>query len=215
VSDFLARIAARAVGEVPRARPRLPGPLERSASEIGSDEGLEIIDEQVVAPASSPQPAAAAPRSQTPARDPDLAPPSALGGLSGANLAHHTEVPSLHEEARIETSEPATRPRSDAPSPGVVAVQPDVDVSPSAPVDSVAPTVVPATPLPQAGPTPTGPIAAVTVERDDAAVVRVHIGRLDVRANLQEAPKRPPRRAETRPEGLSLSDYLRGRREVG
>ena len=56
---------------------------------------------------------------------------------------------------------------------------------------------------------------AAPLERDDTAVVRVHIGRLDVRANLQEAPKRLPSRAHTRPEGLSLSDYLRGRREAG
>ena len=215
MSDFLSRIAARAVGEAPRARPRLPGPLERSGSETGSDVGLEVVDEHVVATASSPTPAAAAPRSATPARDRELAPPSALGGLGGANLVHHTEVPSAHEEARVEASEPATRAMPSARSPEIVAVQSEVDVSPPVPVVAVAPTVVPATPLPRAGPTPAAPTAAVMVERDDAAVVRVHIGRLDVRANLQEAPKRPPRRAETRPEGLSLSDYLRGRREVG
>jgi hypothetical protein len=59
------------------------------------------------------------------------------------------------------------------------------------------------------------PTVAAPRERDDAAVVRVHIGRLDVRANLHDAPKRPPSREQTRPEGLSLSDYLRGRRETG
>jgi len=44
--------------------------------------------------------------------------------------------------------------------------------------------------------------------------VRVHIGRLEVRANLQEPP-RPQRPAERpRSQELSLGDYLRGRRSA-
>jgi hypothetical protein len=42
--------------------------------------------------------------------------------------------------------------------------------------------------------------------------VRVHIGRLEVRANLQERPRTERRREEREPEGVALSDYLRGRR---
>jgi hypothetical protein len=47
--------------------------------------------------------------------------------------------------------------------------------------------------------------------------VRVHIGRLEVRANVQQAPPQPqpPRRAEPRAQELSLSDYLRGKRAAG
>jgi hypothetical protein len=42
--------------------------------------------------------------------------------------------------------------------------------------------------------------------------VRIHIGRLEVRANLQAPP--PPRAAHERPREpeLSLGDYLSGRR---
>jgi hypothetical protein len=42
--------------------------------------------------------------------------------------------------------------------------------------------------------------------------VRVHIGRLEVRANLQEASQPRPLPEPSEPEELSLSDYLRGRR---
>ena len=42
--------------------------------------------------------------------------------------------------------------------------------------------------------------------------VRVHIGRLEVRANVQEQPRPAPPPQPAEPEGLSLSDYLRGRR---
>jgi hypothetical protein len=97
----------------------------------------------------------------------------------------------------------------------VVTVEREVQTSPLAPVAAVIPALVPATPVPQSVALPTAPTVAAPLEREEAAVVRVHIGRLDVRANLQEAPARPPSRARTTPEGLSLSDYLRGRREAG
>jgi hypothetical protein len=41
--------------------------------------------------------------------------------------------------------------------------------------------------------------------------VRVHIGRLEVRANLEQPQRQRPRREPERPQGLTLSDYLRGR----
>jgi hypothetical protein len=44
--------------------------------------------------------------------------------------------------------------------------------------------------------------------------VRVHIGRLEVRANLEQPQPQRPRRESERPQGLTLSDYLRGRRSA-
>jgi hypothetical protein len=44
--------------------------------------------------------------------------------------------------------------------------------------------------------------------------VRVHIGRLEVRANLQQTPPQRPRRTDPRPQELSLGDYLRGSRDT-
>jgi hypothetical protein len=61
-----------------------------------------------------------------------------------------------------------------------------------------------------------GPGAAQTVAHDDTSTVRVHIGRLEVRANLEHAAPPPqPRPADSRPQGLSLADYLRGKRVAG
>jgi hypothetical protein len=58
------------------------------------------------------------------------------------------------------------------------------------------------------------PAAVVVAAREEPPPVRVHIGRLEVRANLQEAPRPAPVPQAAELEGLSLSDYLRGRREA-
>jgi hypothetical protein len=57
--------------------------------------------------------------------------------------------------------------------------------------------------------------AAIAVSRGEEPAVRVHIGRLEVRANLQAAPP-PDRRPREHaiPAGPSLSDYLRGGSEA-
>jgi hypothetical protein len=76
----------------------------------------------------------------------------------------------------------------------------------------------PATPVfappPRPRATALGP-AAIAVSREEQPAVRVHIGRLEVRANLQAAPPpEQPRRGQATPEGPSLSEYLRGRSEA-
>jgi hypothetical protein len=96
---------------------------------------------------------------------------------------------------------------------------------PSSPSLSVEPaaTVLPlANPPPPTGAPPTGapPIVAapnaafaelhlppVPAAAERRPEVRVHIGRLEVRANLQHAPP-PPRREPQRAPELSLTDYL-------
>ncbi len=56
--------------------------------------------------------------------------------------------------------------------------------------------------------TATSPVA------DGGPAVRIHIGRLDVRANLESAPSSRPsaQQRRTMPEPVSLDDYLAGRR---
>jgi hypothetical protein len=70
-------------------------------------------------------------------------------------------------------------------------------------------------PLARATPVvPTSVTAAAATARaapDDQPTVRVHIGRLEVRANLEQPAPKPQRRQEPRTPELSLSDYLRGR----
>ncbi len=55
--------------------------------------------------------------------------------------------------------------------------------------------------------------APAAAEPEELQPVRVHIGRLEVRASLEEQ-SRPRREPEQRPAaGPSLADYLRGERE--
>jgi hypothetical protein len=75
-----------------------------------------------------------------------------------------------------------------------------------------APALTPAVPTVARVPEYAWPADAAAASAESPAV-RVHIGRLEVRANLQEQPRRPERPPAPRPQELSLSDYLRGRRE--
>jgi hypothetical protein len=49
------------------------------------------------------------------------------------------------------------------------------------------------------------------VATEQQPAVRVHIGRLEVRANLEQPLRQPQQRRESRRDELTLSDYLRGR----
>jgi hypothetical protein len=88
-----------------------------------------------------------------------------------------------------------------------------------APLEPAAVAATPASPVPAS---PSAPFEAPRATREAAAVaraepppVRVHIGRLEVRANVEEPRAQPPRRESARPVELSLADYLRGTREAG
>jgi hypothetical protein len=82
------------------------------------------------------------------------------------------------------------------------------------PVASAAVRVTPAMPAVTAAREPALSAQAAPARREEPAV-RVHIGRLEVRANLQHPPPEQPRREAPRGEELSLADYLRGKREAG
>ena len=84
---------------------------------------------------------------------------------------------------------------------------------------SAAPVVVPAAPV--AAPvvrhvaeTRLERVRSVATVAADEPPVRVHIGRLEVRANLEQPAPKPVRREPPRQEGVSLADYLRGRRSA-
>jgi hypothetical protein len=84
----------------------------------------------------------------------------------------------------------------------------------AAPRRAAAVTAAPAARAREPGP-PEEP-SPVATRVEEPPTVQVRIGRLEVRANLHEArPDRPRREQPAAPPGLSLSDYLRGRREVG
>ena len=86
-----------------------------------------------------------------------------------------------------------------------------VEQSVPAPVAAAAPL---AQALPAAAARGAAPPPAPAAAREEGPPVRVHIGRLEVRANVQPPPAERPRREAPRDDGLSLADYLRGKREV-
>ena len=204
MSDFISRIAARAVGTPPVARPRLPTFFAHAAA-ADDAEGVQV---GVVAPTAPRVPARAEPPPHEPPPEPkpdveSPAPGSPEKRIEVAAQATRDSVlvrerSTIHEReiAEVVHVGPAQEERHELiPQPGAtVAVQ--------------ATPVVLETERAAAVPAP-------AARAEDVPSVRVHIGRLEVRANVQQAPPQPPRRAEPRAQELSLSDYLRGKREAG
>ena len=92
-----------------------------------------------------------------------------------------------------------------------------VEAEPSLARANAQPVVVPAAPVAAApivrhtAETHVRRIHSIATTTADEPPVRVHIGRLEVRANLEQPAPTPARREAKREEGVSLSDYLRGR----
>lgn len=211
MSDFIGRVAARAVGERAAASPRVPSLFE--AAGPGPGAALEVIDEEVVPPAparaspgapaapsqpgASPAPAAAsAPMpSETPAvsGETDVLPPS----KRGAEASPRKNGERTPEPAATTPASAPRRTQSEERAPAAAAI--------------AAPVLTPALPVVARAPAHAVPMPAAAAAEPPA--VRVHIGRLEVRAHLQEQPRRPERPPVAKPQELSLSDYLRGRRE--
>jgi hypothetical protein len=214
VSDFLSRVAARAVGEAPVARPRLRALFDEPGAT--ADPGVGIVDEQLGAE-GCPAPASHAPSGAAlnpPRARPPVTvepPPSALiaesreAGTSARPRSAISPALSIRERDEQESDAAVASPEPESPAPSATAVP-----APAAPTVRATPAVPALAPL-----TTAAPPAPATHAHDESPTVRVHIGRLEVRANLEEAP-RPARREQDAPlEGLSLSDYLRGKRVAG
>jgi hypothetical protein len=212
VSDFLGRVAARAVGQAALAQPRLP-PLFAPAETVAPDDGLEAVSTAeapaprgVLEPAHVREATNVTPRTPPRATEPDVAavrarlPAQPALAVSAAERAARepdgaaeprraAEPPAVRAPGELETPQRAAEPAVALPALTVVATP--IDVYHSVP--------------------PLAPVA-----RDDAPPVRVHIGRLEIRANVQEPPRpQPAPRESRRAEELSLGDYLRGRRDAG
>jgi hypothetical protein len=210
VRDFIGRVAARAVGERAAASPRVPSLFEAPGPAPGG--ALEVIDEEVVAPAPTRATlgARAAPRRSGDAPVPSAA-PAPLPGESGAMRVEADPLPPAERgveapprESGERMPEPVATTRAPAP-PGTQ----HEERAPAA-VAVAAPVLTPALPVVPRAPARAVPMPAAAPAEPPA--VRVHIGRLEVRANLQEQPRRPERSPAPRPQELSLSDYLRGQR---
>ena len=203
MSAFLARLAARAVGQVPVAQPRLPSLFEAPSEPAEPRHALEAIDDEVaVGPEATATPASA---------------DSPVGAATSptAALAIRDRATKRTEPSRPGQDQDVRRPRTvvaDHAGPGEGELAADPAVAPQ-----TSP-VVPAMPLSVA--TPVASRSAdegVRIASPSAAEpppVRVHIGRLEIRANLPEpAPVRPPaRQGREEARSVSLADYLRGAR---
>jgi hypothetical protein len=195
VSDFFSRLAARAVGDAPEARPA---------------RGLDVSQAPVAAPARS----SAAP----PVVRATPAAPEVRSELPEAPVEQPVEAEPVaqHETRReelgsAETAAPVERARTPARSRADERTEPALTQVPATPA------VVPATPVAAApivrrvAETRLQRIHSVATVAADEPPVRVHIGRLEVRANLEQ-PAPQPRAEKAKSEGLSLGEYLRGKR---
>ena len=236
MTDFLSRVAARAVGRAPVAAPRLPALFEEPGAP-DAEAGLEVVEEEFVAPAgtalrgddarAASGVAAASPLERDvrgralevnePALRPGALPAAAPGSAeTGTCPVEPVAAPvTVLEHAAPERDQGAVaepvvaareRPESRPPAPAH---------SSAVPLRASAVAAVPAARAPEPGATPAAsPAVAAPPEQ---TTVQVRIGRLEVRANLQETkrPEGPRRERAAAPPSLSLSDYLRGRREAG
>ena len=209
MSDFVSRVAARAVGRAAVARPRLQALFEPA----GPVAGLELVEETVAprAHANAQSAPAVAGKPPPPPRDREAPPPVTPPRPVPGRAPHEPGV----RRDTVVVGDPAN---GDAAAEQVV----EIVAAERAPVTAAAASLSAATVPPVVTPAalaaavaraaPAEPPAAAFPAPTESAHVRVHIGRLEVRANLSEPrpPQRPPGRA--RPEELSLGDYLRGRR---
>jgi len=209
VSDFVSRMAARLVGDAVVAQPRLRGLFDADDPAAG----LDVVDEEVVARSSREAAAAVLPAA---------VPPTALPAASPRPGSETPTPPSPSAAVPRVEARPTAAPPEDVRGPATATTVPHAEPSPAPPsvaesepepapphVTVVAVPASPVLPAPEAA----APMPAAT-EPEELQPVRVHIGRLEVRASLAEQA-RPRREPEQRPAaGLSLADYLRGERET-
>jgi hypothetical protein len=238
MTGYLARLAARVAGAGSPVTPRVPSrfegypPVESETQEVDPP-ALPGVHQAAVADPRQPVVTDLGPtRSVGHRGQPDVG--SDSGPAAKPRVGWVAAPPSLAPTSGPRTAEapvvPPTRPEPPGPEP----TEPDD-------VDAVAPRTARAVPVPPPGDpepplpvqesprsearddlTPALPVAAwpttQTAETPrstgEDTVVRISIGRVEVRAAVTP-PARPARpRTTTGPEPLALRDYLRGRREA-
>jgi hypothetical protein len=206
VSDLIGRIAARAVGAPALAQPRPALP------DLAPD-SLEVVDEQVAVPVADLPVRSAEPVRAQPAPAAVAAPSVPAVSVVEAPPAAASPGPAAEQRSRRERRLPALERTSVDPTEAALVAPP---AEPRVAAQAVPVPAAPAAPVTSVPDRPAHRWAApahVYTGPSERPPVRVHIGRLEVRANVQEQPGRAaplPQPAE--PEGLSLADYLRGRR---
>ena len=226
MTDLLGRLAARAVGRADLARPRLPGRFEGIPGRSSTD--LEVVDDEVAASsradAGAPDAATAATTAPIPVSS--EAAPVDRAGQRTASRSQGGEVPDGPMPVAPMT---AARPRTVAsaevgrPSPSMATTS-GLDASDHQPAGAAEADpitthhlmVVPVAAMPATRSAADDAVPTQRVGNPDALeapVVRIHIGRLEVRATMPDArPDPKPRVVEPTTRTPSLSEFLRGGR---
>jgi len=223
MSDFLSRVAARAVGRAPAAQPRLPALFDPSP---GAE--LELVGEgtpertAVPAPPTDPRRrsslAAAGPTD--PGSPVERRPAPAAIPAAATQDADLPDATAKRPPSAVETRIPDERDRAVGPPPErePAAIVPAPRSAEPVPAQAAV-AAEPASPAALEAGSHGAVSSPATAVGDPSPSMRVHIGRLEVRANLQPAAPMPPaapqRRRPDQPQGLSLTDYLRGKRGAG
>lgn len=240
MSEFLARMAARAMGVDPAATPRLPARFEAPAGPETTSTGEPAAVFAVAGPTAAPPGAGLVPGPAGGDPDTDTAPPPGLPGERDAFRRPSmgragSPVARVHRPGRAEA-------RGRAPDAAIAAAPTPATargLQPAPPSGSIASSAVPvfagafaasgerararvvvaAMPPSQALPPRSADASASTAERQlglgrGPDVVRVTIGRVDVRTVIASSTARPAPPAAPRTQPLPLADYLRGRREA-
>jgi hypothetical protein len=206
MSDFLRRLAGRSLGIEPVVQPAIPAMTAPAPRDAGFFEG-ESVSEVVERPSN--------------ADSPRFPKPTAMRESTERNRSSEATVPAAHlwepresiaqlapasratDPASSEDTLPAIEVRSDAGNSG------DLAVTGPSKWDSTLPDPY--------SPAPSLAFVGMPIERREsldaaAPVVRVTIGRVEVRAELP-SPKARTAAPRTRPATTSLDDYLKQRAE--
>jgi hypothetical protein len=203
VTDYLGRLAARALGVGEVARPRRPlfeprfgvaEPMgvERSAAQAppsAEDAGEAPAVREALSPQPAPKPAREA--VVQPARA-DAAPPEPS---SSAEAERSEQPPAEPAQTARPVQPPKTRARPER-TPAVPAEP--APAAPRAPCATQPPLLLPAPP----------PRLQARSAEAEAPAVKVTIGRVEVRAVTPEPAREPKRRRPPVPKRMSLDEYL-------
>ena len=199
MSDFVSRLAARAVGEEPRARPPVA-----PASEVAP-----AVEPHVETPAARAVPAAAEVRSDVPEVHVERPPEPKIDAPAPVERVEPVDSRPPHEQV-VATASPRE----------FDAVEPAEPLASGPTQKRETRTIVAAAPVPGAPivrnvfDTRIERVHTVSTVTADEPPVRVHIGRLEVRANLEQPAPKQRRSQPAASQGPALSDYLRGRRSA-
>ena len=217
MSDFLGRMAGRVLGTLPVAQPLIPSTFALEAGAASEP----MVAEIGVQPKTNPAPQIAPPRPHR-ERLPEArekaervpTPPQAIPAQPTVSVKRETPPPVPHHAEPRETAAAPIASWRPAPLHQAPAPHEAHSTAPPEPHETLPI-------LPSQRPSPTAAAPRIDLPRHAAAspaeaappVIRVTIGRVDVRAEFPPAAAPRPAPARRAAPALSLDDYLKQRSE--